>query len=414
MARVKEEPANFFTKTGKGQPPLQGLRVLELGSMIAGPFAARLFAEFGAEVIKIEPPDGGDPLRTWRHLYQGTSLWWYVQSRNKKSITLDLRQSGAREIVLQLAAKADVLIENFKPGTMEKWGLGWDDLEKVNPGLIMVRVSGYGQTGPYRNKAGFGSIGEAMGGIRYLTGYPDRPPTRVGVSLGDSVAGLYAFIGGLLALRHREVRQGKGQVVDVALYEAVFSLMEGLLPEYSALGVIRERTGTILPGIAPSNTYCCADGKYIVIGGNSDGIFKRLMLAVGRPDLAEDPRLARNDGRVTHMAEIDEAISAWTATKSIDEALEAMDRAGVPAGKIYNAADIAADPHYRARGMVQETEIPGLGKILVPGLVPGLSETPGEVRWLGPELGAHNEEIYCGLLGYPREMLKQWREKGLI
>ncbi|MCL4424316.1 MAG: CoA transferase [Firmicutes bacterium] len=382
--------------------------------MIAGPFAARLFAEFGAEVIKIEPPDGGDPLRTWRHLYEGTSLWWYVQSHNKKSVTLDLRQDGAREIVLQLAAKVDVLIENFKPGTMEKWGLGWDDLEKVNPGLIMVRVSGYGQTGPYRNKPGFGSIGEAMGGIRYLTGYPDRPPTRVGVSLGDSVAGLYAFIGGLLALRHREVRQGKGQVVDVALYEAVFSLMEGLLPEYSALGVIRERTGTILPGIAPSNTYRCADGKYIVIGGNSDGIFKRLMLAVGRPDLAEDPRLARNDGRVAHMEEIDAAISAWTATKSIEEALEAMDKAGVPAGKIYNAADIAADPHYRARGMAQETEIPGLGKILVPGLVPTLSETPGQVRWLGPKLGAHNEEVYCGLLGYSREMLQQWKEKGLI
>lgn len=411
---VKHEPIRHLGETEGRTLPLQGLRVLELGSMIAGPFAARLFAEFGAEVIKIEPPDGGDPLRTWRHLFAGTSLWWYVQSRNKKSITLDLRQETAREVVLQLAAKSEILVENFKPGTMEKWGLGWEDLEKVNPRLIMIRVSGYGQTGPYRNKAGFGSIGEAMGGIRYLTGHTDRPPTRVGVSLGDSVAGLYAFIGGLLALRHREVRQGQGQVVDVALYEAVLSLMEGILPEYSALGVIRERTGTVLPGIAPSNTYLCADGKYIVIGGNSDSIFKRLMTAVGRPDLGEDPRLAKNDGRVTHMSEIDEAISAWTATKGIDEALGAMDAAGVPAGKIYNAADIAADPHYRARGMVQEAEIPGLGKVLIPGLVPVLSETPGEVAWLGPELGAHNEEIYCGLLGYTRETLERWKEKGLV
>ncbi|MGH8744325.1 MAG: CaiB/BaiF CoA transferase family protein, partial [Burkholderiales bacterium] len=303
----------------KTHPPLKGLKVVELGTLIAGPFCARLLAEFGAEVIKIESPDGGDPLRTWRKLYQGTSLWWLAQARNKKSVTVNLKTPLGQDIVRKLVKDADIVVENFRPGTLEKWGIGWDALSKINPRLVMVRLSGYGQTGPYRDQTGFGAIGESMGGIRYLTGYPDRPPVRVGVSLGDSVAAMYGVIGALMAIYHREVNGGKGQVVDVALYESVFSLMESLLPEYDMLGFVRERSGASLPGIVPSNTYLCRDGKYVVIGANSDAIFKRMMPAIDRDDLANDPQLATNAGRVTRTEELDRAIGEWTSQHDLEQ-----------------------------------------------------------------------------------------------
>src|SRR5688572_4942060 len=325
----------------QGTPaPLKGVKVIELGGFIAGPYAASLFAQFGADVIKIEPPGDGDPLRKWRKLHSGTSLWWYSLSRNKKSITLNLKSEKGRRILRALIEKADVVVENFRPGTLEGWGLGWDELARVNPGLILVRISGYGQTGPYRDRPGFGAIAEAIGGLRYVTGYPDRAPVRVGVSLGDTLAALYAVIGALVALHHRNVNGGKGQVVDAALYEAVFAVMESLLPEYSHSGFVRERSGASLPGISPSNTYTCQDGGYVVIGGNSDGIFKRLMQAIGRPDLANDPALVHNEGRVAKNDQIDAAISEWTSKHSLNEVVAALEQAEVPVAKIYTAADI--------------------------------------------------------------------------
>ncbi len=393
--------------------PLQGVKVIELGTLIAGPFCARMLAEFGAEVIKIEPPQTGDPLRKWRKLHNGTSLWWYAQARNKKSVTLDLKRAEAQEIVRKLAAGADIVVENFRPGAMEKWGLGWDALSALNPGLIMVRLSGFGQTGPYRDRAGFGAIGESMGGLRYVTGYPDRPPVRVGVSIGDSIAALHGVIGALMALHHRNANGGRGQCVDVALYEAVFNMMESVLPEYGMYGLVRERSGASLPGIVPSNTYVTRNGKYVVIGANADSIFKRMMNAIGRPDLAADPALAHNDGRVARTGEIEQVIGQWVAAHDLDEVLAVLERADVPSGKIYDIADIAQDAQYAAREMIREFRLPDGSGIKLPGIVPKMSETPGETCWVGPELGEHNAEVF-GALGYSADQQRELKGKGVI
>ena len=384
--------------------PLQGLKVVELGQLIAGPFAARTLADFGAEVIKVEPPGAGDPLRQWRLLHNGTSVWWQVQSRNKQSVVLDLRQAAERDIARTLIDEADILIENFKPGVMEGWGLGYEALASSNPGLIMLRISGYGQSGPYRDRPGFGVVAEAMGGLRHLTAEPGRVPVRVGVSIGDTLASLHGVIGVLMCLQHRassisaEAPKGRGQVVDVALYEAVFNCMESLLPEYSAFGVVREPAGSALPGIAPSNAYACSDG-YVLVAGNGDSIFKRLMQAIGRDDLAADAALAGNAGRVARVAEIDAAIGAWTAARGVTEVLAALTAASVPAGRIYTAKDIAEDPHYRARDMIcRITTADGL-ELDVPGIVPKLSLTPGAIRRRAPLLGEDTLTVLreCGL-----------------
>jgi formyl-CoA transferase len=393
--------------------PLQGLRVVELGTLIASPFAGRLLAEAGADVVKIESPGAGDPLRNWRKLHKGTSLWWYAQSRNKRSVAVDLRQSQGQEIVRALGNRADIVIENFRPGQLEKWNLGYELLAKDNPGLILVRLSGYGQTGPYRDRPGFGSIGEAMGGLRYLTGEPSRPPSRVGVSLGDSLASLYGVIGALMALHQRAQNGGRGQVVDVALYEAVFSLLESTLPEYGMTGFIRERSGGALPGITPSNTYLCKDGNYLVIGGNGDSIFRRLMRAIGREDLATDPALADNAGRTARSAELDAAIGKWTGQRSLTDALEALNAAEVPAGRIYSIADIVKDAHYQARGMIEKARLEGGEELLLPGLIPKLSETPLRTRWIGPKLGEHTSEVLLEL-GYDAARQRELRAKGVI
>ncbi len=381
---------------------LHGLKVLELGQLIAGPFAARTLADFGADVIKVEPPGTGDPLRTWRLQRDGTSVWWEVQSRNKRSVCLDLRTAEGQATVRALAAEADVLIENFKPGTLEGWGLGWDALHALNPKLIMLRISGYGQTGPYRDKPGFGVLGEAMGGLRHLTGEPGRTPVRVGVSIGDSLAALHGVIGVLTALRHREVNGGLGQVVDVALYEAVFNIMESLLPEYDAFGVVRERSGSAMPGIAPTNAYPCNDGQYVLVAGNGDSIFRRLMQAIGRPDLADDPQLKHNDGRARRCEEIDAAIGAWTAQRSPAEVLRTLDAAAVPAGRIYSVADIAADPQYHAREMLVDVTAGDGQRLTVPGIVPKLSATPGGISHAAPQLGRHDSDVAGGAsAGWP-------------
>jgi crotonobetainyl-CoA:carnitine CoA-transferase CaiB-like acyl-CoA transferase len=394
---------------------LQGVRVLELGTLVAAPFAGKIFAEFGAEVIKVESPETGDPLRNWRAMHHDTSVWWYVQARNKKSITVDMRMEEGQEIIRSLAREVDIVIENFRPGTLEKWGLGYEVLSGINPGLIMVRISGYGQTGPYRGKPGFGSVAEAIGGLRYLTGFPDRPPVRVGIAIGDLTAGLYAVIGALMALHARSRSpEGKGQLVDVALYEAVFSLLEGVLPEYDLKGVVRERTGSALPGIAPSNTYLCADGKYVVIGANGDSIFKRLMHAIGRSDLAEDPRYATNQGRAEDAAFIDQVIEEWTKRHPLQEVQRRLDEAAVPVGPIYSIEEIVGDEHYRARNMLEEIRLPDGETVLFPGVVPKLSETPGGHEWVGPRLGEHNEEILKGLLRLDDAALARLKEKKAI
>lgn len=393
--------------------PLEGLKVIELGTLIAGPFAGKLLAEFGAEVIKIEAPGGGDPLRSWRKLHKGTSLWWYLQARNKKSITVNLKDPEGQEIVRGLARDADIVIENFRPGTLEKWNLGWEALSALNPGLIMVRVSGYGQTGPYRDRTGFGAIGESMGGLRYVTGDSGRPPARVGISLGDALAAMYGVIGALMAVYHREVNGGKGQYVDVALYEAVFSMMESMLPEYFMTGFIRERSGGALPGIAPSNTYLCRDGKYVVIGANNDSIFIRMMVMMGRQDLADDPLLAHNTGRARRVDELDRAIGEWTGQHDLDHVLKKLEQAQVPSAKIYSIKDIVEDVHYRARDMMQEFPLKDGEKIALPGIVPKLSESPGGTRWLGPELGAHTAEVLAGL-GYDAAQQAALKSRGVI
>lgn len=417
---------NGNMKEQKTSGPLAGIKVLELGTLIAGPFCSRMLAEFGAEVIKVEAPDGGDPIRQWRVLKDGTSLWWYVQSRNKKSVTLNMKDPRGQQIAKQLALEADVIIENYRPGVLEKWGIGYEDLKEINPATIMVRLSGYGQTGPMKDLPGFGAIGESMGGMRYVSGHPDRPPVRIGISIGDSVAALHGVIGAIMALRHRDVTGGRwngktgadcvagqGQMVDVALYEAVFNMMESLVPEYDFAGVVRARTGGALPGIVPSNTYTTKDGENIVIAGNGDAIFKRLMVAIDRNDMAQDPQLARNDGRVPRTEEIDGAIQAWCNTKSIDEALAILKAADVPVGKIYSVRDMMTDPQFLARGMFEQHAFRDGTPIKLPSITPKLSETPGETKWLGPALGEHNSEVLRGL-GYDEEQIAQFRNEKVI
>jgi len=398
---------SFSPSTG----PLSGLRVVELGQLIAGPFAAKTLADFGAEVVKIEPPGSGDPLRQWRLLKDGTSVWWQVQSRNKRSLAMDLKTPEAQDIVRQLARDADVLIENFRPGAMEGWGLGPDDLLALNPRLIMLRISGYGQTGPYRDKPGFGVVAEAMSGLRHLTAEPGRVPVRVGVSIGDTLASLHGVIGILMALHERE-RSHKGQVIDVALYEAVFNCMESLLPEYSAFGAVRQAAGSALPGIAPSNAYRCNDG-YVLIAGNGDSIFKRLMHALGRDDLGLDPALKDNAGRVQRVQDIDAAIGAWTAERSVTQVLEVLDQAEVPAGRIYTVADIAADPHYQARGMIGQVQMTDGSPLAVPGIVPKLSRTPGNHRRNAPALGQDTVEVLSGM-GLSMDQIQSLKDKGIV
>jgi formyl-CoA transferase len=399
--------------------PLRGLKVVELGQLIAGPFAAKTLADFGAEVIKIEPPGAGDPLRKWRMLKDGTSVWWQVQSRNKRSLALDLKQAEAQDIVRRLAAEADVLIENFRPGAMEGWGLGPEALQALNPGLIMLRISGYGQTGPYRDRPGFGVVAEAMGGLRHLTAEPGRVPVRVGVSIGDTLASLHGVIGILLALQHRhatvskDAPKGLGQVIDVALYEAVFNCMESLLPEYSAFGAVRGPAGSAMPGIAPTNAYRCADGGYALIAGNGDSIFKRLMHCIGRDDLGQDQALADNAGRVARVQELDEAIGKWAATLPVDAALAALDTAQVPAGKIYTVADIAADPHYAARGMLQAVTMEDGSALTVPGVVPKLSATPGGQWRNAPALGQDSEAVLREV-GLREDQIAALKARGII
>jgi len=396
--------------------PLEGLKVIELGQLIAGPFAGKFFSEFGAEVIKIEPPQG-DPLRKWRKLHRGTSLWWYVQNRNKKSVTVDLRAPEGQEVVRRIARDADVVIENFRPGTLEKWGLGYARLAAENPGLVMLRLSGFGQTGPYRDLAGFGAIGESMGGLRYVTGFPDRPPVRPNLSLGDALASLHGVVGVMMALHHRNANggrgSGRGQVIDVALYEAVFNMMEGALPEYDLFGEARERTGSNLTGIVPSNTYLTRDAQHVVIGANADSIFKRLMKVIGREDLAADPSLADNAGRAERGEELDAVIGEWTATHDADEVVGTLNAAQVPSGKIYSMADIARDAHYLARDMIRQVRLKDGTPLKVPGIVPKLSATPGDIEWSGPELGEHTAAVLAAQ-GYSASEIAGLKERRVI
>jgi formyl-CoA transferase len=392
--------------------PLAGLKVIELGQLIAGPFAAKTLSDFGADVIKIEAPGAGDPLRKWRLLRDGTSVWWQVQSRNKRSVALDLKNSEAQAIVRQLALDADVLIENFRPGAMEGWGLGPEALLKLNPRLIMLRISGYGQTGPYRDRPGFGMVAEAMGGLRHLTAEPGRVPVRVGVSIGDTLAALHGVIGILMALHHRNSSDA-GQVIDVALYEAVFNCMESLLPEYDAFGAVREPAGSALPGIAPTNAYRCSDGGYALVAGNGDSIYRRLMQAIGREDLGTDPALSDNAGRVLRVSEIDDAIGRWTAQRTVTEVLALLDAASVPAGRIYTIADIAADPHYKARGMLAEIQMNDGSGLTLPGIVPKMSATPGGHRRNAPALGQDTDSVLKEL-GLSPEQIQGLKDRGIV
>ncbi|MDR5808744.1 CaiB/BaiF CoA-transferase family protein [Caballeronia sp. LZ019] len=391
---------------------LQGLRVVEMGQLIAGPFAGKTLGDFGADVIKIEAPGRGDPLRNWRLIKDGTSVWWQVQSRNKRSIALDLRSAEGQEIARKLIAEADVLIENFRPGTLERWGMGWDELSRINPGLVMLRISGYGQTGPYRDLPGFGAIGEAMGGLRHVTGEPGRVPVRCGISIGDTLAALHGAIGILTALYHRKVNGGVGQVIDVALNEAVFNVMESLVPEYSAFGAVREAAGSALPGIAPSNAYRCTDG-FVLIAGNGDSIFRRLMETIGRNDLGGAPDLADNAGRVARADELDRAIEAWTLTQSVQQVLDVLGAAGVPAGKVYTAKDIVEDPHYRARDMILSQTTRDGYEVEVPGVVPKLMGTPGTVRSSAPGLGDDTDAVLQEL-GYSTQDIAALRGRKVV
>jgi len=392
---------------------LQGIKVIELGQLIAGPFAAKTLADFGARVIKIEPPKGGDPLRTWRKLKDGTSVWWDAQSRNKESVALDLRRPEAQALVRELAREADVLIENFRPGTLEGWGLGWETLHALNPRLIMLRLSGFGQTGPRAGEPGFAAVAEAYAGLRHLNAEPGRPPVRAGVSLGDTVAGLTGAFGVLMALYQRDARGGQGQMIDLALYEAMFNLTESLLPEYDAFGEVREPAGGALPGIAPSNAYPCGDGRFVLISGNGDSIFKRLMTAIERSDLADDAGLARNDGRAARVAELDAAIGAWTARHTLEQVLAAMAAADVPASRIYTVADLAAEPHYAARGNLERIPALAGGTVAVPGIVPKLSATPGAVHRRAPRLGEQTEAVLREL-GHDEAAIAALRAQGVI
>ena len=391
---------------------LQGVKVVEMGQLIAGPFCGKTLGEFGADVIKIEAPGAGDPLRNWRLIKEGTSVWWQVQSRNKRSVALDLRQKEAQDVARQLIAEADVLVENFRPGTLEGWGMSPEELHAINPGLVILRISGYGQTGPYRDLPGFGVIGEAMGGLRHLTAEPGRVPVRVGVSIGDTLAALHGVIGVMMALYHRKVNGGPGQVIDVALHEAVFNIMESLLPEYSAFGAVREAAGSALPGIAPSNAYPCKDG-WVLVAGNGDSIFKRLMVAIARQDLADAPDLADNAGRVARVAEIDAAIAAWTQVRDVQTVMEELGKSKVPAGKVYTAKDIAEDPHYRARDMILTQRTRDGFDVEVPGIVPKLSLTPGTVRSSAPHVGDDTDAVLAEL-GLSAEQIAKLREKGIV
>jgi formyl-CoA transferase len=393
--------------------PLSGLKVIELGTLIAGPFASRICGEFGAEVIKIESPDGGDPLRKWRKLYEGTSLWWFVQARNKKSLTLNLKHPDGLAILKKLLSEADILIENFRPGVLEKLGLGWEVLHALNPKLVMVRLSGFGQTGPMKDQPGFGAVGESMGGLRYITGFEDRPPVRTGISIGDSIAALWGVIGALMALRHREVNGGQGQVVDVALYEAIFAMMESMVPEFDVFGFIRERTGNIMPGITPSSIHTSADGKHVQIGANGDAIFKRFMLIIGREDLANDPVLTSNDGRDSRRDEIYGVIDRWVNSQPLDTVLALLNQADVPVSRIFSAEDMFSDPQYLAREMFLQAKLPDGKDFKMPGIVPKLSETPGDCEWVGPQLGEHNAQV-LNELGYNVSQIAQLRKDGAI
>ena len=393
--------------------PLAGIKVVELGTLIAGPFAARILAEFGAEVIKIEAPDGGDPLRKWRKLYEGTSLWWYLQARNKQSVTVNLKHPEGVEVVRRLVAEADIVVENFRPGVLDKLGLGWDALSAINPSLVMVRLSGFGQSGPMAQQPGFGAIGESMGGLRYVTGFPDRPPVKTGISIGDSIAALWGALGALMALRHKEVNGGRGQVVDVALYEAVFAMMESLVPEFDVFGFVRERTGNIMPGITPSNTHTTRDGRHITIGANGDAIFRRLMRAMGRDDLADDPTLADNAGRDARRAELYALIDAWVVQHDEAAVLAALAAAEVPASRIYSVADMFADPQFIAREMLHTVKLPDGRDCRMPGVVPKLSATPGGAEWIGPALGAHTDSV-LGALGYSAADVARLRAEGAV
>ncbi len=408
------ESSQSFSAPPHGISPaaLAGVRVVEMGQLIAGPFCGKTLGEFGADVIKIEAPETGDPLRNWRLIKEGTSVWWQVQSRNKRSVALDLRQKEGQAIARQLIAEADVLVENFRPGTLEGWGMSPQELHQLNPGLVMLRISGYGQTGPYRDLPGFGAIGEAMGGLRHLTGEPGRVPVRVGVSIGDTLAALHGTIGVLTALYHRKVNGGQGQVIDVALHEAVFNVMESLIPEYSAFGVVREAAGSALPGIAPSNAYPCQDG-WVLVAGNGDSIFKRLMDTIGRPDLGAAPDLADNAGRVARVEEIDTAIGAWSAQRTVQQVLDALGNARVPAGKVYTAKDIAEDPHYRARDMLLSQTTRDGYTVEVPGIVPKLSATPGTIRSSAPHLGDDTDAVLAEA-GLSHEQIALLRSKGVI
>jgi formyl-CoA transferase len=393
--------------------PLRGIKVIELGTLIAGPFCARMLAEFGADVIKIESPDGGDQLRQWRKMYKDTSLWWYVQARNKKSVTVNLRAPEGQEIVRELVCDADIVVENFRPGALEKWNIGWEQLSRINPKLIMVRLSGYGQDGPYRDRPGFGVVAEAMGGMRYVTGYPDKPPVRMGISIGDSIAALHGVIGAMMALHHRSANGGKGQVVDVALYESVFNMMESFIPEYDVLGFKRERAGNALPGITPSNTYATRDGKFVIIGANNDSIFKRLMSAIGRSDLANDVTLATNSGRTPRVAELDQVIEDWTRRHDLDAVLKVLEIADVPSGRVYDPEDIVNDMHYKARNMIEQWKLPDGKPMRIPAVTPKLTESPGGTRWLGPKLGEHTAEVLSAL-GYSEAQQAELRGKQVI
>ena len=391
---------------------LAGVRVVEMGQLIAGPFAGKTLGEFGADVVKIEPPGAGDPLRNWRLIQHGTSVWWQVQSRNKRSVAIDLRQAEGQQLARQLIAEADVLVENFRPGTLEGWGMSPAELHALNPGLVILRISGYGQTGPYRDLPGFGVIGEAMGGLRHLTAEPGRVPVRVGVSIGDTLAALHGVIGVMMALYHRKVNGGTGQVIDVALHEAVFNVMESLIPEYSAFGAVREAAGSALPGIAPSNAYPCQDG-WVLVAGNGDSIFKRLMATIGRDDLGQAPDLADNAGRVARVAEIDAAIGAWTQPRTVQQVMDALATARVPAGKVYTAKDIAEDPHYRARDMILQQRTRDGDTLEVPGIVPKLSATPGTVRSNAPHVGDDTDAVLREM-GLSAEQIATLRGRGIV
>ncbi len=394
--------------------PLAGLRVIEMGTLIAGPFCGQILGDFGAEVIKIEDPRKGDPMRQWgRSLPQGLSPWWPVIGRNKKSVGLDLRQPEGQEIARRLIGKADVVIENFRPGAMEKWGLGYEALSATHPGLVMARISGYGQTGPLSTRAGYGLIGEAMGGLRHITGEPDRPPARAGISIGDSLAAMHAVMGIMMALHSRD-RTGKGQVIDAALYESVLGVMENLVTEYDLTGYVRERSGSILPGIAPSNAYPCADGDMAVIGGNGDTVFARLCAAMNREDLAADPRFATHAARGERQGELDEIISAWTSTLALDDLLNLLEAHGVPAGRIYRAPDMIEDPHFKAREVIVSVPHPVFGQVRMQNAFPKLSATPGQVRWPGPDLGAHTDEVLTDVAGLSSEAIAGLRARGVV